>query len=103
MTFRSANDLIFTRFCWRCECSADGSTRLNLHFQKHVGHVFLIEPITGSRTQLHNNEIMYHRAIVHGIEGDFLPGWDGKLIGLKLKVGHGNVDRGGSPSTAAEC
>jgi hypothetical protein len=46
---------------------------------------------------------MYHRAIVHGIEGDFLPGGDGKLIRLKLKVGHGNVDGGGSTSSAAGC
>src|SRR5687767_5357811 len=103
MPFCSADDFVFTGFCGCSKACVGRSTWLNFDFPEYVGDIFIIEEIASRRAQFHDDEIMDNGPCIRGIECNLLPRRDSKLIWLKLKVGHRDVDRRRRPTTAARC
>jgi len=92
MTCRTADQLILTRLGWSRESDAGVTSGCQLDLPINIRLIVIIEHISDSGSRFHDDKIMYHSAIIRGVDRDLLPGGYDEIGRLELKIGQGHID-----------
>src|SRR5215216_977952 len=92
MPWHAAEDLISTRLL---RCGKNNSFRipgLQVHLPENVGSICFVKHFSSIRAILHDDEVMFHSAIMGNVQSNFLSSWDSKFTWRKRKISHCKVD-----------
>jgi len=73
---------------------------LRLNLPVDVAFIFITEVIADGLAEIHDHELMFHRTVIFGIDGDLLTGWNSELGRGEGKFREGHINCGGCTSTA---